>query len=70
MIFLDEVAGFIIVNVVRYLLYQQRLRPVVVVAEDLCYRVLQRRMYGNAFGSGLTVKGSDPRDRKEFPHGL
>lgn len=30
-IFLDEVVGFIIVNVIRHLLYQRRLRPVVVV---------------------------------------
>ncbi len=50
MFFLDEVVGCIIVKVVRCLLYQQRLRPVVVVAEDLCYRVLNRRIYSNAFG--------------------
>ena len=37
-IFLDEVVGCIIVNLVRHLLYQQRLRPVVVVA-GICVKV-------------------------------
>jgi hypothetical protein len=62
---LDEVVGCIIVNVVHHLLYQQRLRRVVIVA-GIC--VIE--FYNVECTVTLSVKGSGPRDRKEIPHGL